>query len=209
MSIPAVVCYKMKVLIMIYSHQEASLNKTEQRDFMLAIKALLQDQKGAQRDEQHDRTKEIPREPDGQEVSNTSKRSLGSDADKSDPPATIRTNLQNQAPLDPRASESKRRLQDLESSASIAAVQGPGSPSGTMIYRRDQPRDDNANIQVRPRGRIVHPNLPEPKLRMGIHLFLLKPVVENFFDKVELTWLLQNIQMRESAISRYLGQHHY
>ena len=48
------VCNKIKVLIMIYSNQEASLDKTEQRDFMLAIKALLQDQKDAKRDENHD-----------------------------------------------------------------------------------------------------------------------------------------------------------
>ena len=44
---------------------------------------------------------------------------------------------------------------------------------------------------------------------MGIHLFLLKPVVENFFDKVELTWLLQNTQMRESAIKRYMARQAY
>ena len=199
----------MKVLIMIYSNQEASLNKTEQRDFMLAIKALLQDQKEAKRDEHHDLTKEILRETSGQEISNTAKRSLSSAADKSDPPATVRTKSQNQAPLDPRASESKRQLRDLESSASIAAVQSPGSPPGTTNYRRDQPRDDNPAIQVRPRPRVVCPDLPEPKLRMGIHLFLLKPVVENFFDKVELTWLLQNIQMRESAIHGYLNQQNY
>lgn len=203
------VCYEMKVLIMLYSNQEASLYRTEQRDFMLAIKALLQDQKDAKGGEHHDPIEEIPRKTSGREISITAKRSLGSDADKPDPPATIRINSQNQAQLDPRASELKRQLQDLESSASIAAVQSPGSPPGTTNHRRDQPSEHDPDIQVRPRESVVRPNLPEPKLRMGNHLFLLNPVVEDFFDKVELTWLLQNFQMRESAIHRYLNQQDY
>lgn len=199
----------MKVLIMIYSNQEASIDKTEQRDFVLAIKALLQDQRDAKGGEDHDPTEEIPRETSGQEISNTAKSSLGSDADKSDPPATIRINSQNKVPLNPPPSESKRQIQDLESSASIAAVQSPGPPPGTTNYRRDQPRENVPDFQGQPRGRVVRSNLTEPKLRIGMHLFLLKPVVENFFDKVELTWLLQNIHMRDSAIDRYLSEQEY
>ena len=202
------VCNKIKVLIMLYSNQEASLDKTEQRDFMLAIKALLQDQKDAKRDEHHDRTKEIPKETSRHKISNTTTRSPGSDADKSDPSATLGINSQNQAPLDPRVSEFKLQLQGPESSAPTPAVLSPESPPGTTKDRKDPP-SENGPERVRPRGRVVHPNLPEPKLRMGIHLFLLKPVVENFFDKVELTWLLQNTQMRESAIKRYMARQDY
>ena len=176
---------------------------------MLAIKALLQDQKDAKGGEHHDPTEEILRDTSGQEISNTAKKSLASDVDKSDTTATVRINSQNGTPLNPPASESKRQLRDLESSAYMPAVQSPGSSPGTTNHRRYQPREDNPDFQVRPRGRVVRPNLPEPKLRIGYHLFLLKPVVENFFDKVELTWLLQNIQMPESSIPRYLNQQDY
>lgn len=193
---------------MIYSTQEASSNKTEQRDFMLAIKALLQDQKDAKGDEHGDRTKEIPRETSRHKISNNTIRNPGSDADRSDPPATLGINSQNQASLDPHVVELKPQLQGPESSAPIFAVQSPKSPPGTTKDRKDSPSEHGPD-RVRPRGRGVRPELPEPKLRMGIHLFLLKPVVENYFDKVELTWLLQNFQMRESAIQRYLDYKGY
>ncbi|KAK0512821.1 hypothetical protein JMJ35_004838 [Cladonia borealis] len=184
-------------------NQEASLNKTEQRDFMLAIKALLQDQKDAKRDEHHDRTKEIPKETSRHKISNTTTRSPGSDTDKSDPPATLGINSPNQVPLDPRVSELNLQLQVPESSAPTPAVLSPESPPGTTNDRKGRPGEHG------PRERVVRPNLPEPKLRMGLHLFLLKPVVENFFDKIELLWLLQNTQMRESAINRYMAGQDY
>lgn len=189
---------------MIYSNQEA-LDKTEQRDFMLAIKALLQDQKDAKRDEHHDRTKETPREPSRHKVSDNTTRSPGSDADKSDPPATLGINLQNQAPPDPGASGLEPQQQNLEPPASIAAVQNPKSPVGTT-----NDRDNRYSLtdldRERAQKRGVRPCYPSPELKIGIHLFLLKPVVDNYFDKVELTWSLQNTQIRESAIYRYMAQ---
>ena len=175
---------------------------------MLAIKALLQDQKDAKRDEHHDRTKEIPWETTRHKVSNNTTRSPGSDVDKPDPPAILGINSQNQAPLDPRVSGLKLPRQGPESSAPICGVQSPKSPRGTTKDRKGPPSEHGPE-RVRYRGKVVRPDLPEPKLRMGIHVFLLKPVVENFFDKVELTWLLQNIPMRESAIYRYLNQQNY
>ena len=124
---------------MLYSNQEASLDRTEQRDFMLAIKALLQEQKDAKGVEHHDPTEKIPRETSGQEISNTATKSLHLD-------------------------------------------------------------------RVQSREMAVRPDLPHPKLKIEVHLFLLKPMVKNFFDKVELRWYLQDTQMRESAIYRYMAQ---
>ena len=193
---------------MIYSNQEASLDKTEQRDFMLAIKALLQDQKDVKRDEHHDRTKETPRGTSRHKISNDTARSPGSDTDKSDPPATLGINSQNQVPLDPSVSDSKLQPQGPESSAPLCAVQSPDSRPGTTDDKKDWPSENDPE-RVRPRERVVRPDPPEPNLGFGIHLFLIKPVVENFFDKVELTWLLQHVQMRESAIHNYLNQQEY
>ena len=181
----------MKVLIMLYRNQDASLHVAEQRDFMLAIKALLQDQKDAKGGVHHER------KTSGQESSNTTTGGLGSGADKSNPPATVRINLANQALLNPPSSQLKLQPQGPDPSPI------PESPPGTANDRKDRPGEHG------PQERVVPPNLPEPKLRLGIHLFLLKPVVENFFDKVELTWLLQNTQMRESAIYRYMDHQHY
>ena len=193
---------------MIHSNQEASLDKTEQRDFMLAIKALLQDQKDVKRDEHHDQTKETPRGTSRPKISNHTARSPGSDADKSNPPATLGINSQNQVPLDPSVSESKLQLQGPESSAPLCAVQSPDSRPGTTSDKKDRPSENDPE-RVRPGERVVRPDPPEPNLGFGIHLFLIKPVVENFFDKVELTWLLQHVKMRESAIHNYLNQQEY
>ena len=193
---------------MIYSNQEASLDKTEQRDFMLAIKALLQDQKDVKRDEHHDRTKETLRGTSRHKISNDTARSPRSDADKSDPPATLRINSQNQVPLDPSVSESKLQPQGPESSAPLCAVQSPDSRPGTTNDKKDRPSENDPE-RVRPRERVVRPDPPEPNLGFGIHLFLIKPVVENFFDKVELTWLLQHVKMRDSAIYDYLSEQTY
>lgn len=175
---------------------------------MLAIKALLQDQKYAKRDEHPNQTKEIPWDTRRRNISNNTTRSSGSDADKSDPPATLRAGSQNQAPLDVDVSGSKLNLRGLESSAPIRAVQSPRSPRGTTKPKKCPP-GEYIHERVQHRGQVVRPDPPEPKLRIGIHLFLLKPVVENFFDKVELTWLLQHIPMPESAIHRYLDQQTY
>ena len=195
-------------MIMIYSNQEASLDKTEQRDLMLAIKALLQDQKDVKKYEHHDRTKETPRGTSRHKISNETARSPGSDADKSDPPPTLGIDSQNQVPLDPSVSGSKLQLQGPESSAPIRAVQSPESRPGTTKDRKDRPSEHDPE-RVRPRERVARPDPPEPKLGLGIHLFLIKPVVENFFDKVEVTWLLQHIKMRESAIHSYLNLREY
>ena len=195
-------------MIMIYSNQEASLDQTEQRDLMLAIKALLQDQGDVKKYEHHDRTKETPRGTSRHKISNETTRSPGSDADKSDPPATLGISSQNRVPLDPSVSESKLQLQGPEPSAPLRAVQSPESRPGTTKDKKDRP-SDNDSERVRPRERVVRPDPPEPNLGFGIHLFLIKPVVEDFFDKVELTWLLQHVKMRESAINNYLNKQEY
>ena len=136
---------------MIYSNQEASLGKTEQGDFILTIKALLEDQKDVKRDENHNRTKETPRGTSGPKISSDIARNPGSDADKSNPPATLGINSQNQVPLDPSVSESQLQLQGPESSAPLCAVQSPDSRPGTTNDNVDRPSENDHERVTTPR----------------------------------------------------------
>ena len=51
-----------------------------------------------------------------------------------------------------------------------------------------------------------NPHRSRSKLDMELQLFLMKPIVQDFFDKIELTWLVHNPKMQDSAIRKYLAK---
>ena len=49
-------------------------------------------------------------------------------------------------------------------------------------------------------------NAPAAERSLELHLYLLKPIVRDFFDRIELTWSVQNTRMQDSAIRNYLSK---
>lgn len=133
----------------------------------------------------------------------------------SGPPARVKPhrNTVHTGPLQPTAlptySEANDpRDIDLISNAdvSIAAGPMPGLPGLNRVMPWPRESDRPSSPARKPP---INANCRRPDDEMGkqLHLFLIKPIAKDYFDKIELTWSLYNTKMQQLAIKNYIAGH--
>ncbi|KAK4690902.1 hypothetical protein P7C71_g5988, partial [Lecanoromycetidae sp. Uapishka_2] len=85
--------------------------------------------------------------------------------------------------------------------ASIAAFQMSSLPAPPWLIRSggQSPPEFERSISSSPRPE-------DEQTKMELHLFLIKPIVKDYFDKIELTWSLHNTRMQQLAIQTYVQE---
>ena len=218
----------------LYSNQSASSTISEQRDLMRAIVALQQAQRDGltfKESKEREMTKTRLGETRRQPSSTGTHKSLTSDADEADsPPLVISAHSSAVSPSRnpsarmkikavginpsyqtyPEANRSRELdPQDvhLPLNSYMTAVQISSFPSVTTSDRMDWPGGSDTE-RPPPLGKKSsgNPHRSGSKLNMELQLFLMKPIVQDFFDKIELTWSVHNPKMQDSAIRKYMAK---
>lgn len=195
---------------------------SEQRDFVRAIIALQQQQQQEQRLELRGRN------PDG--IHSSQQRATSSISSiKSDTAETTRSLPQARPSLNEVTNLAMKVSTPQGLTVKFPTLSGQISPRDMNIhsarggyveaFKAPNLTRDNGNNSYRP------DNLPSMQIssrsvseRHGdefsariinaeLDLFLLKPVVQDFFDRVELSWSVQNTRMQPLAIRKYMADH--
>lgn len=71
----------------------------------------------------------------------------------------------------------------------------------------EKPSSDHSNRSSPEQRNDLQGNVRgQPEKETELRLFLLKPIVKDFFDKIELTWSLQNTNLHRLAIRKYVDK---